>query len=182
MDVAFIIDRSGSVEKQFELQLKLVKAIVMGLDFSFSRARVGVVIYEDSAQVAFDFEKYDRKFDVLNAIAFVQKSGGKTNTADGIYQARTNVLTRPGDRQGVDNKVVIVTDGRSNLNKGNTANEAKQMRQNAEVFAVGVGNNVNVAELNEIGSDPDSTHVFHSLRDDGDVQRVADRVLDGLCG
>lgn len=44
-DVVFILDRSGSVETQFELQMKLARKIVWGLNFDSGRSRIGVVTF-----------------------------------------------------------------------------------------------------------------------------------------
>ena len=54
VDAVFVIDVSGSIETLFELQLKLAKYIVQGLDFSFGRAKVGVVLFHQTASVCID--------------------------------------------------------------------------------------------------------------------------------
>ena len=57
-DVAFILDASGSVEEIFDMQMKLARRIVQGLNFDGSRTRVAVTTFSDSARVQFTFDYY----------------------------------------------------------------------------------------------------------------------------
>ncbi|WAR30023.1 MATN1-like protein [Mya arenaria] len=64
-----------------------------------------------------------------------------------------------GDRPGIPNIAIVVTDGRS-TNRPNTLAEAQKLRNSGvQVFAVGVGGGVDTSELNAIASDPDSSHM-----------------------
>lgn len=61
--------------------------------------------------------------------------------------------------QGIPKVAVLLTDGYSNGR--NVVGPANQLRNlGVNIFSIGVGSNVNPAELNVIASDPDSTHVF----------------------
>ena len=61
--------------------------------------------------------------------------------------------------QGIPKVVVLLTDGYSNGRA--VAFPANQLRNlGVNIFSIGVGSNVNPAELNVIATDPDSTHVF----------------------
>ena len=61
--------------------------------------------------------------------------------------------------QGIPKVTVLLTDGYSN-GRG-VSGPANQLRNHGvNIFSIGVGYNVNPAELNTIASDPDSTHVF----------------------
>ena len=65
-----------------------------------------------------------------------------------------------GDRPGVPNVAIIVTDGQSN-NAALTASEAKKAQAaGITVLAVGVGHGIRKSELNAMATDPDSTHVY----------------------
>jgi uncharacterized protein with von Willebrand factor type A (vWA) domain len=65
---------------------------------------------------------------------------GFTNTAAAMGAVETSMLTSAaGDRSGVDNFVIVLTDGRSNVNTAQTASAAQRVRNNARVIAVGVG-------------------------------------------
>ena len=64
-----------------------------------------------------------------------------------------------GDRPGVPNIGVVITDGASN-DQEKTASEAQSARD-AGILLLAVGiQNANMVELNAIATDPDSDHVF----------------------
>ena len=66
--------------------------------------------------------------DLLNAMIFMER-GGKTNTSDALAKARTDVLTSAGgDRAGISNTVVLVTDGGSNVNVDDTIPQADLLK------------------------------------------------------
>ena len=55
---------------------------------------------------------------MLNAVAYLAEMG-KTNTAGALSLVGSDMLTSVrGDRAGVNNVVIIMTDGRSNINTG----------------------------------------------------------------
>ena len=65
-----------------------------------------------------------------------------------------------GDRPTVPNVAIIVTDGQSN-NPPLTAIEARKARaKGITILALGVGHGIRKSELNEMATDPDSSHVY----------------------
>ena len=65
-----------------------------------------------------------------------------------------------GDRPGVPNIGIIVTDGRS-AKPDDTSTQAKLARKaGINLFSVGVGSAVSLKELNAIATDPDKDHVL----------------------
>ena len=75
-DVVFMLDSSGSVEETFELQLRLTREIIYGLNFAGSRTRVGVVQWSDSPARRFNLNEYSDRESVLNSIAYLQVRTG----------------------------------------------------------------------------------------------------------
>ena len=55
---------------------------------------------------------------------------------------------------------ILLTDGRSN--QGHSVSDAaRQLRQRGvNMFSIGIGSNLNMYELRDVATDPDSTHVF----------------------
>lgn len=84
-----------------------------------------------------------------------------SKTGGALEYMRTNMFTTAnGDRSGVPNIGVILTDGRSN-SYSYTASEAANARNaGITIFAIGIGSGIPVGELNEMATDPDSDHVF----------------------
>jgi len=61
---------------------------------------------------------------------------------------RTDVLNpATGDRFNFPNTVVIITDGQSNVDVGQTLPEARELQGFADVFVVGITDNIDYQEL-----------------------------------
>ena len=133
-----MLDTSGSVEETFTMMLNVVRRIIQGLNFDGGRTRVGLVIFSDVATVRFHLNTYTSKLEVLTAIAFTQEKG-RTYTAAGLDMARHTMFSSTnGDRAGDPNTVIVVTDGRSNVNAARTILAADDLRSNGvEVYAIG---------------------------------------------
>ena len=117
---------------------------------------------------------------VLNAVTF-PSSGGSTDTAGAIQRMRDDVFDRAkGDRSGVINRAVIVTDGKS-TEESETVQEAEAARdEGIEIYVVALGDSPRMSEINGMASDPDSDHVFF-VEDVGHAESVADDVVQELC-
>ena len=76
----------------------------------------------------------------MNAIDAIENRFGSTNTADAIELMRTELYTADnGDRYGVPNVAIIVTDGVSNINSRLTIPEARQARaEGIHIYTVGI--------------------------------------------
>ena len=76
---------------------------------------------------------------------------------------------------------MCVVDGHSTLNENALDSEAESTRRSGvEVYAVSVGEDINVGDINAIASDPDSDHVI-TLRNANEIPASSDRLLDLLC-
>ena len=107
---------------------------------------------------------------------------GKTNSQDALRLTYDSVFTsNRGDRPGVRNVAVVVSDGNSNVAAERTLAEAEAARQRGvELFAVAVGQQSNGVEMAGIASDPDSEHLL-SMRTDDQLTSTANRLRDLLC-
>ena len=182
-DVVIVLDASGSVEASYALAQDMARRLVNGLNFDGGRTRVGVATYSDSATAKFHLNTYTDKTSVLNAISYTLENG-KTNTASGIDMARNDMFTSSrGDRNGDQNYAIVITDGKSNINRGGTIPAANSARQaGIKMIAIGIGNNGNVdrSEINGIANDPDNQFAF-LLDDASSLDEVANNVLDQIC-
>lgn len=161
----------------------LTERIVMGLNFEGDRTRVGVVTYQSSPKIEFPLNAYREKLEVMNAIAFKQDMRVYgTNTADALDVLRSDFfISTAGERSGVQNVAIVMTDGRSNIKMAETLVEAdKAKNENIRLMVVGIGAKMDAVEINGIASDPDSDNTFQ-LPGEGDLQTVADQILDQLC-
>lgn len=180
MDITFLLDLSGSVDVVYDIIVQFTRLVVEGLPMGSNRARVALVSYSDTSSIQFFLNTYQSKQEVLNAIAF-RISGGRTNTQDAIKKTYQDVFSSSrGDRGGVPNVMVVVTDGGSNIQQSNTIREANNARNRGiEIFAVAIGE-ADMSEVNSIAQDPDSEHVVQ-IKSTNDVASAANQLLSWLC-
>ena len=167
------------------MAVAFMTSVVQKLDMTFGRTRVAAITFGDSAIMHFDLNTYREKQEVLNAAVFMPNRG-KTNTQDALRMARTEIFTSAnGDRSGVPNKLIVVTDGNSNVNAQNTIPAATQVKQNgAAVYVVALGDAVNMVEVNAMSGEnnsPSGDYVYR-VRNMGEIETVAEELtIDNLC-
>jgi collagen type VI alpha len=180
LDVTFVLDLSGSVDIVYYNSIAFIREVVEGLPLNFGRTRVGLVSYSDTARINFYLDTYTTREEVLNALSF-SLAGGRTNTQEAIKMAYSDVFSSSrGDRGGVPNKMIVLTDGGSNINQANTLSEARNAENlGIEIYSVGIGM-MDMSEMNGIATDPDTEHHVH-VPDSGSIIAKANELLDWLC-
>lgn len=181
--MAIILDASWSPFYSYELSQDLATLLVQGLNFNFGRIQVAVVTFQDTADVRFQLNTYTLQDEVVTAIAFDQdiwRSG--TNTADAFSILTDQIFTSAnGDRNGIDNIAIVLSDGKSNVDSDLTISKAEAARNSGiRVVSVGMGSNVNPGELEGMASEPASQNVFY-LPDENQLEDVANQILDAIC-
>ena len=179
MDVGLVIDLSGSLEIVYETIIRFAEELVYRLPIAFYRANVGIISYQDTAEVNAALGQYDTTRELLAALQF-GSYGGKTNTAEALRLTYQELFTG-GDRSGVPNKAILITDGRSNINEGGTIREAVTVKDSdIELYVVAVGDNPNMNEINDIASEPNNQFVVQ-VSNPTEVQHAAELIMDHLC-
>lgn len=86
-----------------------------------------------------------------------------------------------GDREDARNVAIIITNANSNINKEDTIPRAIDAK-NADIHmvAVGVGEDVDVLELNGLASRPATDNVFWA-RSQNDLPDLVADVIDAFC-
>lgn len=178
--MVFVLDISGSVEDEYRLVITFAKEVVEGLSINLD-TRVGAITYSTDVNGQFYMNTYSTKEGIINGLNFYHK-GGRTNTQEALRLMRTEHFTpRRGERNGVRNVAIVVTDGYSNINEGNTVPEAKDAKDGGiDIFVVALGEGPNFREINDMSSDPDSDYVYQ-LKAAADTQATASQLLDELC-
>ena len=156
--------------------LEFLRETVYGLPVSRDGARVAMATFADDAHVMFQLNSYTSRTAVLNAIAVPRGTGG-TDLARALRLARRRIFTPgSGDRAGVPNAVVVVTDGGSDAAALRAA--AAEVRQlgasGTRVHLVAVGGQVGVGELDRLAD------VYH-VQGDEDLASQSDLLLRRLC-
>jgi len=117
VDVIFIVDESLSVRtSNYDLMKSFVSQLVGRLDIDNGDTRVGLVTYAEVVNTAqaFNLSAHMSVASVQAAISSLTYTGSVTVTHLALAYVRTTMLTlAAGDRPGVPNVVVIMTDGSS---------------------------------------------------------------------
>lgn len=106
------------------------------------------------------FNNQSSIINALSAIEYFDIPGNgqpSTNTADALIRTRQEIFTPSGGARdaalGYPRVTVVVTDGRSNVNRSLTVPSAEALHDDGvTVFAVGVGRSIDMDELSSIAS------------------------------
>jgi collagen type VI alpha len=101
--------------------------------------------------------------DAANAVMNISYIGGTTNTAAALAYVTDTMFTEAnGDRSNVMNLAIVITDGESNDKQATIAQAVRaKTTKDIQIVSVGVGNWINVYELNAIASYPFQTHYLN---------------------
>ena len=171
LDLVFVLDASGSVGFN---NFQKIKAFAENVTNTFvigpQDTQVGAIVFSNTANISFQLNSFTDRSAVVEAIREIVYFGDYTNTADALRTLRLDVLTTEAGARprilAIPRVAIVVTDGRSNVNRSRTIPEAEAVRgAGITVFAVGIGNRINMDELNAMASSPN----FVSLLNDFDV-------------
>ena len=163
----FVLDNSGSIAGDFGEVIDLVRAVVNRFQVNANAASFGVILYREDGAITVPLgirtnrAALERELNALSDFANACRNLC-TNTSGGLRLAQIE-LDGPRHRPEAKKVIILVTDGQANVGVINNALIAfadTLHNDNIEVFVVGVTSRINKVELNGIGSDPDSTHVF----------------------
>ena len=159
IDIYFVLDESGSVGfSNYQLMKQFVYDTVNNFDIGPDDTQVGVISFSSSATARFYLNTYHDKAALLTAINNLPYSSGGTNTAAALDLLRQQGYTQAnGGRpqsQAVPRIAVVITDGYSNSYSATVSAATSAHNEDITLFSVGVGGNVNNAELDAIASDP----------------------------
>ncbi|EDO50081.1 predicted protein, partial [Nematostella vectensis] len=152
LDLGFLIDGSGSIERQgrgnFGRVINFIKTIVSLLPVSPRQTRIGAVLFSSRPYLMFNFQKYRTVRQVLAALQRIRYPRGGTKTGRALRYTYSRLFR---SRSRVRKQALIVlTDGKSQDSVGQPAAFIKN--QGVELFAIGVGRNYRRRDLNQIAS------------------------------
>ena len=164
-DIVFVVDSSGSIRDanptdgsydNWELLLNFMVTMVDKLNIGSNQVRIGVAQFSNEGRSVFHMKQYTDKNSLNKAIRRIRYLGRNTNTAGGIRIMHDVEFTpQNGDRPGVPNIAVVITDGESNRKQLRTIPEAIRARSDGiKIYSVGVTSRVKEAELRDISSSP----------------------------
>ena len=161
--------------------LEFLKDFLSIADIDRGNVRVGILIYSTEVHIQFHLNEYKTKDDVYNAIDNIPYRFGSTNTADSLKTMHTEMFTRRnGDRPGVDNICILITDGVSNINSRRTIPEAEAARgKNIHIYVIGIGL-TDLREVDGIASKPVEDNRF-AVQEFDELSAMKSKVFSSLC-
>jgi len=159
-----------------------IEQVVFGLDFN--EVRVGLITYSTDAEVAYYLNTYTARSEVLESLVIPHR-GGRTNTQEALRLADVEIFqSRAGDRDGVENIVILVSDGNANVDPEMTPIRAQELKDDgATIYVVAIGD---TADMNvdtgvpALATFPDEPYVLQ-IREDDEVFISAEVLLRQLC-
>lgn len=149
VDVAFIIDSSGSIARRNYLKIKtFVKYIAKSFGISPTGSRAGIVLYSTTASVKAHFGQYPTTEEFDKMVDGLPHERGLTRIDRALVMASSELFPRA--RKDVTKIAMLLTDGEQTDPDG-TVNlrhaSAPLRQQGVRLIAFGVGKSINVREL-----------------------------------
>ncbi|CAC5426245.1 unnamed protein product [Mytilus coruscus] len=182
VDIVIILESSASVnDSNFQKMKNFCKDFLKNADLDSGNIQIGIVSYSTGVHIEFQMNDYSTSQDIMEAIDAIPYRNGSKNTADGLRIMRSQMFTAAnGDRDGVPNVVLILTDGWSNISSQRTFSEAEQARaKGINIYSIGIGLR-DTRELNDMASEPASENSFN-IQDFDEFAAVSDQVFQAVC-
>lgn len=160
-DVYFLVDASSSIwDPDFHKQLDFVNDVVDIFDVAPDKTRVGLVAYSDGIHPRIFLDSYFNKAILRTVINNTRHLTGGTNTGGAIKFVREEGFSADRARTDVAHIMVLLTDGQSDNPMVTEEEATKAKEQGIYIFAIGVGGNIDIRELEQISSDPKEDYAF----------------------
>ena len=141
-------------------------------DISKTGTRLGIVAEGHTFHLVLDLNRVIKKHLLMRALTLIPLPVGDQKIGKGLRDVRDLVL-KPSARSNVPHIVIVLTDGNSVDDVTEPVQEL--LKDGAEIFAVGLGNDISPYQLQRIASFPYSTHIYHG--DFDEVMKVASKVI-----
>ncbi len=159
-----MIDSSGSIRDanppdgsadNWMMILTFVRDVIEAFTIGEQDTRVGLVRFSNDALFTFPLDEFSDKMALQEAVLEVGYIGGTTNTAAALQLTRTACLSPDnGERPGVDNLVIVITDGLPTVFDLDLDLEIASLKRVATVIAVGITDMAEESLLRDLSSPP----------------------------
>ena len=153
--------RPGDRNDNWRLMLEFMSNVIDRLDIGSTQTLVGAVRFSNFANLEFPLGLYQTKQELRDTVRRMGYVGGSTNTYDGLRLANEVCFnSNNGDRSFAPNVAILITDGiptrprDEREGRARAISEAARLRQNAQIFAVGITNAVDETFLSVMSSEP----------------------------
>ncbi|KAF3822727.1 hypothetical protein GH733_008101 [Mirounga leonina] len=159
-DIVILVDGSWSIGRfNFRLVRLFLENLVTAFNVDSEKTRIGLAQYSGDPRIEWHLNAFSTKDEVIEAVRNLPYKGGNTLTGLALnYIFENSFKPEAGARTGVSKIGILITDGKS---QDDIIPPSRNLRESGvELFAIGV-KNADENELQEIASEPDSTHVYN---------------------
>lgn len=162
-DVIFVLDSSSSIQyRDFQKEVNFTREVVQMFDIGPNKTQVGVISYSTTVVPELKLGELNTKDEILDKIKNVEFLGGNTNTGEALNYIREKAF--PNNKAPYDSTkpriAIILTDGQSNDVHRTMAEASKAKSEGIALFVIGIGKQVDEAELEAIASKPLDIYMF----------------------
>lgn len=167
MDLAFIIDSSGSIGRTDYLKEKhFVKQLARSFGVAPGQSQAAMILYSNSATVYARFGQHATAEEFEQAVDALPYERGLARTDKALLLAAAEIF--PGARSGVPKIALLITDG-----KQTRAADAKDLKEasaplqkaGVRVLAVGIGSGIDLDELRLVTEADENVFVAKNFPD-----------------
>jgi len=179
-DIVFLVDSSGSVtQSHFEKMLSFIAYLARLIGMHNEKTRIGIITFNSKSKIHIQLNEHKSSYTLSKAIMAISYEPGQTNMAEAIQRMRNEMFTRMnGDRPGIANIAVLITDGYSSVDPDRTENEALQAQARGVLFfSIGIGLEDH-DELEYIAGD--ESRVF-ATTDFDSLMHITLQIRDAIC-
>lgn len=156
-DVIFLVDSSGSIDREDFLKMKAfmnktIQRSVIGPD----AVRLGVLQFSTYQREELALNSLQTHNDLIQKVNAMQQLGGGTLTGQALTFTSQYFDALKGGRPNVPKILIVITDGEA---QDAVALPARSLRdKNVVIYSIGVGG-ANVTQLKEISGIPDRVYI-----------------------
>lgn len=177
LDIAFILDASGSVRGYFDTEKRFLKTLANAYGISRDGSRSGVITFSYYVEHSIKLNDHYNQTSFNDAVDAIKLMGSTTDIAQSLRVAQRDFFTQSnGNRANVRDLVVLITDGDQTHGNENPRVVADELRnQGVKVVAVGIGDAANKTTLNAVTGDEKYVFTvpgFNSLADKSFLQSI----------
>ncbi|XP_078377288.1 cuticlin-6-like [Oculina patagonica] len=167
VDVAFIIDSSGSIgATNYQYQKNFVKAVAKSFGVAPGKSRAAMVLFGNSASVKARFGQYTTMEEFGRAVDALPYESGMTRIDKALDVVATEIF--PEARADVPKIALLITDGMQTQTadaKGLKEASEPLPRAGVYVLAVGIGSGVDASQLRLVTESDDDVMVANDFQD-----------------
>jgi secreted protein with Ig-like and vWFA domain len=179
VDVAFILDSSGSLRREYQKEKNFLKTLAAMFGISSNGSRAGVVTFSFIAQHSIKLNSFNDLDSFNKAVDDIPLMGSTTRIDRALRLTQRQMFTvENGGRVGVTKLIILLTDG--SQTPGGDAEDpdviADELRNDGFVIiGIGIGSEVNQTELSHISGSKANTYsaaTFDSLKDNDFIHKI----------